>query len=522
MLNTEAVSIAAGGSKLENCQPPLLNGRPMILCMWQKIANHAMDELHYAPATELASKIRRGEISPVELVDTYLDRIEDRNERLNAYVTLLDENARERAHKAEREIQTGNLWGPLHGIPIAIKDLFAFKKGVRNTFGSQLFLDFVPEEDAILVERLEQAGAIVLGKTNTPEFGHKGTTDNLVFGSTGTPFAPDKTAGGSSGGSAAAVADGLAALGQGSDAGGSVRIPGSACGVYAFHPSFGRVPVKFRPDAFAAHTPFIQSGVITRTVEDAAVMFDVIAGHHPRDPFSIPDEGADYVAATKKPIDNFDIAYSPNLDVFPIDERVKRVVEDAIGTFDAMGTNIEEANPTFNHSREEMLASWKTGFQTLFAAIAENFKEGFDIDLLSQRDNVTPAVIETIEAGQDISAVEYKRADVVRTSVFDAVQDTFAEYDLLLTPTLAIPPFDKEDHGPTEINGEKIDPLYGWFLTWPFNMTGHPAASIPAGFTDEGLPIGLQIVGQHHAEETIFAASAAFERAKPWYDAYPT
>lgn len=478
------------------------------------------DELQYASATELASQIRRRELSPVELVNAHFNRIEDRNEQLNAYVTLLKDSARERAREAEQELDAGNLWGPLHGVPIAIKDLFAFKEGVRNTFGSHSFKDFVPEEDAILVERLENAGAIVLGKTNTPEFGHKGTTDNQIFGSTGTPFNSDKIAGGSSGGSAAAVADGLAALGQGSDAGGSIRIPGSACGVYAFHPTFGRVPVKYRPDAFEAHTPCIQSGVLSRTVEDAAVMFDVIAGPHPRDPFSVPNEETDYVAATKQTINQLDIAYSPDLGVFPIDERVQTVIEDAVDAFSKAGATVEEASPAFDHSREEMLDTWKTGFHVLFAAMAENFKDEFNKDLLELRENVAPPVIEAIEAGHDTSAVEYKQADVVRTAMFDAVQDLFEEYDLLLTPTLAVPPFDKEDHGPTEINGEEIDPLYGWFLTWPFNMTGHPAASIPAGFTDQGLPIGLQIVGQHFAEETIFTASAAFERTKPWHDAY--
>ena len=295
------------------------------------------EELCFTPATELAFRIRRRDLSPVEVVDAFLDRIEDRNGRINAYVTVLDEEARKNAREAERLLGSRRPLGPLHGVPVAIKDLFDFKAGVRNTFGSKPLADFVPRQSVTYVERLEEAGAIVLGKTNTPEFGHKGATDNLLFGPTSTPFAPGKNAGGSSGGSAAAVADGLAAIAQGTDSGGSIRIPASFCGVYGLKASFGRVATASRPDAFVTHTPFSHSGPLSRTIEDAALMVDVMAGPHPRDPFSLPNDGTDYLAATRQSIEGMRVAYSPDFGIFPMDERIGTIVGTAVQVFEEAG-----------------------------------------------------------------------------------------------------------------------------------------------------------------------------------------
>ena len=298
------------------------------------------EDLCFMPAVELAERIREGEISPREVVEAFLRRIDERNPALNAYVTLLPERARERAARAEAALGSGEPLGPLHGVPIAIKDLVDSLAGVRNTFGCRVFADFVPEETATYVERLEAAGAIILGKTNTPEFGHKGLTDNLLFGPTHTPFAPGKNAGGSSGGSAAALADGLAALAQGSDAGGSIRIPAAWCGVYGLKASFGRVPAVSRPDGFVSHTPFLHAGPMARTVRDAALMLNVMAGVHPGDPFSLPDEGVDYLAATGGPVPRR-VAFSPDLDVFPVDPEVAAVVQQAALAFQEAGAVVE-------------------------------------------------------------------------------------------------------------------------------------------------------------------------------------
>ncbi|WP_458187947.1 amidase [Haladaptatus sp. NG-WS-4] len=470
-------------------------------------------------AASLAAAIRRGERSPVDVVETYLQRISDRNDVTNAYVTVCGNMAREAAREAERAVQADEDLGPVHGVPVAIKDLYAYKRGVPNTYGSTVFADYVPEKDALVVERLEDAGAIVLGKTNTPEFGHKGVTDNALFGPTGTPFAPDRTAGGSSGGSAAAVADGLAPFAQGSDGGGSIRIPAAFCGVYGLKPSFGRVPYEGRPDAFSAHTPFALAGPITRTVEDAALMLDVLAGPHPRDPMSVPDDGTDFRGAVGRSIENLSIAYSSDLDIFAVDDRVSRVVGDAVERFADAGATVEQVDVDFGYTRQELVDHWLTVSRVKYAAMAENLRDE-GVDLLNHREEVADVIVDLLESGSDVGGVEYKRTDVPRTSVFDAIQDVFDEYDLLVTPTVAVPPFEHGRIGPSEIDGEKVNSLLGWYLTWPFNLTGHPAASVPAGSV-EGLPVGMQVVGRRFADDTVLAASAAFERLEPWADRYP-
>ena len=483
------------------------------------------EELCFTSATELASRIRRRDLSPVEVVDAFLDRIRSRNERTNAYVLVLEEEARERAREAERALGSGSSLGSLHGVPAAIKDLSDFKAGVRNTSGSKPLADFVPEANAAHVERLEEAGAIVLGKTNTPEFGHKGVTDNLLFGPTSTPFAPGKNAGGSSGGSAAAVADGLAPIALGSDGGGSIRIPASFCGVYGLKASFGRVAAPSRPDAFLTHTPFNHIGPLSRTVQDAALVLGVMAGPHPRDPFSLPDDGTDYLAATRRPIEGLRIGYSPDFGIFPVEERVAAIVGEAVKAFESAGARVEEVDVGIKRSQWELCELWLREMGVLFADLAEGMKEE-GTDLLGEhRDELTPQFAELLEFGQGMSAVEYKRDDMVRTEAFDAVQDVFDEYDLLVTPTLAVPPFDNADDGntlgPTSIDGEEVNPLLGWCLTYPINYTGHPAASVPAGFTDHGLPVGMQVVGPRFADDVVLAASAAFERIRPWHGSYP-
>jgi len=484
------------------------------------------EEICFMPATELAARIRRRDLSPVEVVEAFLERIEERNARINAYVTVIGDEAREAAKEAERAITSGEDLGPLHGVPVAIKDLFDYKAGVRNTYGLKPMADYVPERSATYVERLENAGAIVIGKTNTPEFGHRGITDNLLFGPTSTPFAPGKNAGGSSGGSAAAVADGLAPIAQGSDGGGSIRIPASFCGVYGIKATFGRVASATRPDAFLSHTPFTNSGPLSRTVEDAALMLGVMAGPHPRDPFSLPDDGSNYLAATRRSIRGMRIAYSPNFDIFPVEEEVLSVVGEAVKAFEEAGALVEKASVGLKQDQRELSDIWMREVGVRYAEISANFKKAGAVDLLGDhREDLTPQLVNLLEAGQKMSALDYRLDDVVRTEVFDAIQDLFERYDLLLTPTLAVPPFDNADDGntvgPSEINGEEVDPLLGWCLTYPINYTGHPAASVPAGFTTEGLPIGMQIVGQRFADETVLAASATFERMRPWHDSYP-
>jgi Asp-tRNA(Asn)/Glu-tRNA(Gln) amidotransferase A subunit family amidase len=483
------------------------------------------DELAYMPATELADRIRRRDLSPIDVVDAFLKRIELRNKTLNAYVLVLHDEARHRAREAEKAVVAGAPLGPLHGIPIAIKDLFDFKAGVPNTFGCKPFRNWTPTVSATYVTRLERAGAIVLGKTNTPEFGHRGITDNYLFGPTSTPFRIGKNAGGSSGGSAAAVADGLAPIAQGSDGGGSIRIPAAWCGVYGFKASFGRVAAVARPDAFMLAVPFAHAGPLARSVADAALMLGAMSGPDDRDPYSLPADGADYMAATRRSVAGLRIAWSPDLGVFPIEPEVARVTSEAVRAFEVAGARVEEVRVGFKRSQEELCGAWMRQSAVRSAEAVDGFKRD-GIDLLgSHRDQISPEFAANLELGWAQSAMDYRRDDVIRTEVLDALQDVFDRYDLLVCPTLAALPVDNATDGntlgPAEIQGQRVDRLLGWCLTYPFNFTGHPAASIPAGLSADGLPVGLHIAGRRFADETVIAASAAFEQVRPWAATYP-
>ena len=481
-------------------------------------------ELAFMPATELTTRIRRRQLSPVEVVDAFLARIDKRDRELNAYVLVLHDDARRLAREAERAAGSGEQLAPLHGLPIAIKDLFDFKAGVPNTFGCKPFKDWTPTVSATYVTRLEAAGAIVLGKTNTPEFGHRGITDNYLFGPTSTPFHVGKNAGGSSGGSAAAVAAGLAPIAQGSDGGGSIRIPAAWCGVYGFKASFGRVAAVGRPDAFMLAVPFAHAGPLARSVADAALMLGPMAGPDDRDPYSLPADQADYLAATRRPISGMRVAWSPDLGVFPIDPEVARVTREAVRAFELAGAHVEEVRVKFPRSQEELCDAWMRQSAVRSAQSADGFKDqGFDL-LGDLRSEISPQFAASLELGHTLSALDYRHDDVIRTEVLDGLQDVFDRYDLLVCPTLAALPVDNAKDGntvgPSEIQGRRVDPLLGWCLTYPFNFTGHPVASIPAGLSAGGLPVGLQIAGRRFADETVIAASAAFEQARPWAHTY--
>lgn len=480
------------------------------------------DNLTYESATTLADRIERNDVSPVDVIDSVFQRIDRYDDELNSFVHLREQEAREEAREAARAVANGEPLGPLHGVPIALKDLDSLLAGTPCTYGSKPFAGHVAERTSVIVQRLIDAGAIVVGSTNTPEFGHKGDTSNPLFGATGNPFDFSKTAGGSSGGSAAAVAAGLVPISLGSDAGGSIRIPASACGVYGLKPTFGLVPEDSRPDALESFAPFICLGGLTRTVADTALLLDVIAGDHPRDPLSVPDGRSEYIAATERAIDEFSIAYSPDFGVFPLDEAVAARIDTVVDTLEAAGAAVERTDPDFEPSFEAMMDAEYIAFETVLASTAESLKRREDIDLLSDhREELSPKLVDLMHNGYQHSAVDFKQADVVRTAVYDAIQDVLDEHDLLLTATLAIPPFEKDRLGPDEVNGTPIDPHMEWLLTWPLNLTGHPAASIPAGLTSEGLPVGAQLIGPRFGEEDIVAASAAIERQQPWVNDYP-
>lgn len=480
-----------------------------------------MAGLYTLSAVDLAAEIKSGSRSPTAVIDATLERILDRNDRTNAFVTVTEESAREQARDAERALEEGQQVGPLHGVPVAVKDLNDVA-GERTTYGSRLFEDHVSESSDEFVRRLVEAGAIVVGKTNTPEFGLGCTTDNLVSGPTGTPFDPSRIAGGSSGGAGAALADRLVPLAQGSDTGGSIRTPASCCGVFGLKPSFGRVPRLNRPNAFTDHSPFSHTGPMARTVGDAALMLDVMAGPDPGDPFSVPAHGSSFTNATERPIDTFTVAYSPDLGIYPVESAVEDVVREAVHALEAAGATVEYEDPVIDCTQDDVLDAFYTFAKVRWEALFDNLEAEHDLDPRGEdREKLRPVTVETILESDSVSTRQLNQAQVTRTKVYDGIVDLLRTYDVLVTPTLSVPPFPHGEH-PTEVDGTEIEPLRGWLLTQPFNFSGHPVGAVPAGTTTEGLPIGMQVVGRRYADDDVLAASAAIERNRPWIDAYPS
>ncbi|HEX2527547.1 MAG TPA: amidase family protein [Geminicoccus sp.] len=482
------------------------------------------DELAYADVTDIAGRIRRKKLSPVEVVDAFLERIDARNPSITALTFVDHEGARAEAKAAEQKLMQGGELGPLFGVPGILKDLFDFKPGWPATAGGVRALkDFRPDLNCVFSERVQQAGAILLGKGNSPTFGFRGTCDNYLFGPSRNPFNTKHNTGGSSGGSAGAVADGLVPFAEGTDGGGSIRIPASWCGVFGYKQSWGRVPTITRPNAFGGNTPFIFEGPLTRSVADAALVLTAINGPDDRDPFSLPEK-VDFIGATSGSIKGMRIAWSPDLDVFPVDPKVAEVVAQAVKVFEEAGAIVEPVKLGIKRSHYQLAELWCRLILPLNIGALEAFKaNGLDL-MRDHADDFPPALRNWIERGYQLSAVDIERDQVMRTEIFDAIHAVMATHDFLISPTLACLAVENADDGdtmgPAEINGEQVERLIGWCMTYFINFTGHPAASLPAGLAANGLPVGLQIVGRRHADADLLAACATFERLRPWKDSY--
>lgn len=463
-------------------------------------------EICYLPATELGEAIRSKKVSPVEVVDAILARIERYNPRLNAYCTVTAAAARAAAKEAEAAVMRGDTLGALHGIPVSIKDLVA-TKGVRTTQGSKLYEHFIPDEDAPVVERLKRAGAIILGKTNTPAFGHKAITDNLVFGPSRNPWNLEYTPGGSSGGAAAAVAIGLGPLAVGTDAGGSIRMPSSCCSIFGLKPSLGLVP---NAPAFGGLETLSHVGPMTRTVRDAALMLNAMVGVDPRDISSLPATESDYLSDLEAGLKGLRVAWSPDWGYAAVDPQIRRITEAAVQRFTELGCEVEEAHPGFPDPAEtyQILTT-----SSRAARLADRWP--------AERQRIDASMAMQVEAGLRWSAVDFVKAANVRRTMNDQFVRFFSRYDLLLTPTMSAPPPRVKVEAHEEIDGRKVTRL-GWLaFTFPISLVGYPAASVPCGWTNEGLPVGLQIVAPRLAEALVLRAAAAFEAMAPWADRLP-
>ena len=476
------------------------------------MSSYTSSEIQQLSGVEQARLIREGAFSPTDAVDAALSRIEELNPTLNAFCVVAEEQAKSAAAEAERAIDNDDELGPLHGVPVAIKDLIS-TEGIRTTFGSRMYEDFVPDRDSIVVERIKDAGGIILGKTNVPEFGYQGITENPIYGETRNPWDTDRTPGGSSGGSGAAVATGMVPLALGSDGGGSVRIPSSFCGLYGLKGSFGRVPVfpEHRdPDMPGGNgwESVEHIGPMTRTVEDSALLMDVMSGPHHMDRHSLPADGTNFASTASNPnVSGLRIAYSQDWGYAAVDSRVREMTAEAVETFETLGCTVEEADPGFDDPVEA------------FTATVANDTDLAGLRAAQERGDLSEDVlIDIIET--EWSAEDFTEAKKERQALNLSLRRFMSDYDLVVTPTLAVPPFDVESPGPTEIEGREV-PLFHWLsFTFPINMTGHPAATVPAGWTDDGLPIGLQIIGPHLDDETVVEASAAYEAAHPWQEHY--
>ncbi len=463
-------------------------------------------DICYMPATMLAEKIRRKVLSPVEIVDAIFERIHAVNPTLNAYCTLTEERARADAQTAEAAVMRGDSLGPLHGVPVSIKDLLV-TKGVRTMRGSKIYEHFVPDEDAPAVERLRQAGAIMLGKTTTPEFGFKGMTDSPVTGVSRNPWNPARTPGGSSGGAGAAVAAGMGPLAVGSDGGGSIRIPSSFCGIFGMKASFGRV-AAYPPSAVA---PLSHTGPMTRTVRDAALMLNVMVGPDDRDINSLPRDGTDYLAACEGGITGLRVAWSATLGYAPVEPEVARVAEAAARVFaGALGCRLDVADPGFENPAAIFNVLWVGGLGTYLQPYLAEWKDRLDPDLAK-----------LIEGLPRLTAADYAGALMQKAHVWDKARKFFTRYDLLLTPTMPTVAWEAGRPAPTHIAGRPVADFGYTPFTFPFNLTGQPAATVPCGFSSDGLPIGLQIAGRRLDDATVLRACAAFEAARPWAEHRP-
>jgi len=462
-------------------------------------------DLCYTPATKLAALIRAKKLSPVELTRTVLERIERLNPRLNAFCNVTADSAMKGAREAEQAVMKKRKLGPIHGIPFSVKDL-SFTAGVKTMGGSHIFADRVPEHDAPFVRRLKAAGGILIGKTTTPEFGWKALSGCPLTGDTHNPWKLGFNTGGSSAGAGAAAAAGLGPLHQGSDGAGSIRVPSSFCGVFGHKPSYGRIPQwPVSNNDYTTH-----NGPMTWTVGDSALMMSIMAGPDDWDRTSLDAAPADYQGKLNRGIKGLRVAWSPNLDGLRVDPEVAEVVKRAVVAFKETGAKVEEVTPGFADTHDMIRIMWCAHYAGAWGPYLPKWREKMD-----------PAFVACIEDGMKVSVVDYIDARGKKLIHWDSVRPLFEKYDLLLTPSVSVPALPLGRINPEGWPQHPWDWL-GWAsFSYPFNFTGQPACSIPAGHTKAGLPVGLQIVGRRFADLTVLQAAAAFEKARPWQKKRP-
>ncbi|MEW2501465.1 amidase [Amycolatopsis sp. CA-161197] len=450
-------------------------------------------------ASELVAAYATGELSPVEATEDALQAIEERDGELNAYCLVDADRALEQAKAAEIRWRDGNPIGWLDGVPSSIKDMFLTAGWPTRRGSTSIPAEGPWDVDSPVMARMREAGLVVLGKTTTPEIAWKGVTDSALAGITRNPVDPSKTAGGSSGGSAAAVAADMGAISVGTDGGGSVRIPASFCGIVGLKPTHGRIPL-YPASPFG---PLSHAGPMARSVDDTALLLDVIATSDPRDPAALAPPVSTYREAVRRDVRGLIAAFSPTLGYVDVDPEVAAIVAAAVKALDDAGLQIEEADPGFEDPKPSFDILWSTGA----AKMLDSFPPGSE-------DRVDPGLRRVWEQGKTYSASDYLDATAARAALGILMGEFHTRYDVLITPTIPIPPFEAGHDVPP---GSGLSEWPEWTpFTYPFNMTQQPAISVPAGRTSAGLPVGLQIVGPRHSDDLVLAVAKLLEEVRPW------
>ena len=457
------------------------------------------NDLCFLGACEQEQLIRSKKISVTQLITAHLDQVERFNPKLNAIVTLTAESALQAAKEADAQLARQDAIGTLHGLPVAHKDLF-LTKGVKTTFGSPIYKDNIPQVDSLPVERQKNAGAISLGKTNTPEFGAGSQTFNSVFGTTLNPYDLTKTCGGSSGGGAVALATGMVALADGTDLGGSLRNPANFCNLVGFRPSVGRVPTW--PEQLGWYTMSV-AGPMARSVEDLALMMSVLSGPDDRSPIALDTPGTIFTSPLQRNFKGCRVAYSEDLGGLPLEPEVRTVMRAAREVFERLGCEVVDAEIDLSEAGEIFMLwrAWRTELR--IAPL-----------LASHKDQLKDTVIWNAEQGLDLTGPQLARAEAKRTEIYHRMREFMNTYEFFILPVNQVVPFSVDLDYPREINGVKMNTYIDWQKTAYFiSAMGNPAISVPAGFTDSGLPVGVQIVGGHRQDLAVLQMAYAFEQA---------
>lgn len=482
-------------------------------------------QLEKLSGVELGKLVNTKEISPVEVIKYFQKRVETIDPKLHAFTYTRFDEALQVAKKQEDMILHKHSPGIFAGVPVGLKDFLDSKKGWTNSHGGVKALVREDVADSEFCKAAEKLGAIVIGKTNAPAFGFSGACENKMYGATSNPFDVTRTSGGSSGGSASAVAAGLLTLAEGGDAGGSIRIPAGWCNLFGFKPSLGTVPSYCRPDGWTATHPYCFNGALTKTVEDSAIMLTEMAQYNPRDPISLPiNAGKSYTALMNTNIKDrkYKIALTLNFNLYEVDYEIQNIIFAAAKQFEDIGVDVDIVQFNFNHSLEEIMYCWAWAISVDTSLDLDMWKsQGLDL-IQDHADELPVEFIQFNEIASKATIKDMRKFNEIRTDILDNFEDQFMKYDFIVSPTAVCKPMKHEDHGRCiEVNGKKLDPSLNFisFGETPLaNFVGYPAASIPIGLTSDNLPVGMQIIGKQYNDGSIFALAHALEQAIPWKD----